>query len=67
VPRFALHCSHEQHAPSRLLHSIQRAEEADFSAGMSHLRRMLDSLFALHHIGQGLDPLGEHVLPELAA
>jgi probable non-F420 flavinoid oxidoreductase len=35
VSRFALHCSHEQLPPSRLLRAIQRAEEAGFSAGMS--------------------------------
>ena len=35
VPRFALHCSHEQIPPSRLLRLVQRAEEAGFDAGMS--------------------------------
>jgi alkanesulfonate monooxygenase SsuD/methylene tetrahydromethanopterin reductase-like flavin-dependent oxidoreductase (luciferase family) len=35
VPRIALHCSHEQIPPSRLLQSIQRAEEAGFDGGMS--------------------------------
>ena len=35
MPRFALHCSHEQLPPSRLLRAIARAEEAGFSAGMS--------------------------------
>jgi len=35
VPRFALHCSHEQIPPSRLLRAIRHAEEAGFDAGMS--------------------------------
>jgi probable non-F420 flavinoid oxidoreductase len=35
VPRIALHCSHEQIAPSRLLRSIVRAEQAGFHGGMS--------------------------------
>ena len=35
MPRYALHCSHEQIPPSRLLHAIKRAEEAGFDAGMS--------------------------------
>jgi len=35
VPRFALHCSHEQIPPSRLLRSIRHAEEAGFDGGMS--------------------------------
>jgi probable non-F420 flavinoid oxidoreductase len=35
VPRFALHCSHEQIAPSRLLRFAQHAEAAGFDAGMS--------------------------------
>ncbi|MDA0161091.1 TIGR03885 family FMN-dependent LLM class oxidoreductase [Solirubrobacter ginsenosidimutans] len=35
MPRIALHCSHEQIAPSRLLQSIARAEQAGFQGGMS--------------------------------
>ena len=35
MPRFALHCSHEQIPPSRLLRAIRHAEEAGFDAGMS--------------------------------
>jgi probable non-F420 flavinoid oxidoreductase len=35
VPRIALHCSHEQIPPSRLLRSVKRAEEAGFHGGMS--------------------------------
>ena len=35
MPRFALHCSHEQIPPSRLLRSIRHAEEAGFDGGMS--------------------------------
>jgi probable non-F420 flavinoid oxidoreductase len=35
VTRFALHCSHEQIPPSRLLRSIQHAEAAGFHGGMS--------------------------------
>jgi probable non-F420 flavinoid oxidoreductase len=35
VPRIALHCSHEQIPPSRLLQSIVRAEQAGFGGGMS--------------------------------
>jgi probable non-F420 flavinoid oxidoreductase len=35
VPRVALHCSHEQIPPSRLLQAAERAEEAGFGAGMS--------------------------------
>ncbi len=35
MPRIALHCSHEQIPPSRLLKSIVRAEQAGFTGGMS--------------------------------
>jgi probable non-F420 flavinoid oxidoreductase len=35
VPRIALHCSHEQIPPSRLLRAVERAEQAGFDAGMS--------------------------------
>jgi probable non-F420 flavinoid oxidoreductase len=35
VPRIALHCSHEQIPPSKLLRAVRRAEEAGFTAGMS--------------------------------
>ncbi len=35
MPRIALHCSHEQIAPSRLLKSIVHAEQAGFTGGMS--------------------------------
>jgi probable non-F420 flavinoid oxidoreductase len=35
VTRFALHCSHEQIRPSRLLRAVRHAEEAGFDAGMS--------------------------------
>jgi probable non-F420 flavinoid oxidoreductase len=35
VTRYALHCSHEQIPPSRLLRAAHRAEEAGFDAGMS--------------------------------
>jgi probable non-F420 flavinoid oxidoreductase len=35
VTRFALHCSHEQLPPSRLLAAAERAEQAGFDAGMS--------------------------------
>jgi probable non-F420 flavinoid oxidoreductase len=35
MPRVALHCSHEQIPPSRMLHAVRRAEEAGFAAGMS--------------------------------
>ena len=34
-PAIALHCSHEQIPPSRLLRVVQRAEEAGFDGGMS--------------------------------
>jgi probable non-F420 flavinoid oxidoreductase len=35
VARVALHCSHEQIPPSRLLHAVRHAEQAGFGAGMS--------------------------------
>jgi probable non-F420 flavinoid oxidoreductase len=35
VTRFALHCSHEQIPPSRLLRAARRADEAGFDGGMS--------------------------------
>ena len=35
MPRIALHCSHEQIPPSRLLRFVTRAEEAGFQGGMS--------------------------------
>ena len=35
VARVALHCSHEQLPPSRLLRAVRRAEEAGFEGGMS--------------------------------
>jgi probable non-F420 flavinoid oxidoreductase len=35
VARFALHCSHEQIPPSRLLGYVRHAEQAGFAAGMS--------------------------------
>lgn len=35
MTRFALHCSHEQIPPSRLLQAIERAEAAGFDGGMS--------------------------------
>jgi len=35
VTRFALHCSHEQLPPSRLLQAARRAQDAGFDGGMS--------------------------------
>jgi len=35
MPCIALHCSHEQIPPSRLLRAVRRAEEAGFDGGMS--------------------------------
>jgi probable non-F420 flavinoid oxidoreductase len=35
VSRIALHCSHEQIPPSRLLEAVRRAEQAGFDGGMS--------------------------------
>jgi alkanesulfonate monooxygenase SsuD/methylene tetrahydromethanopterin reductase-like flavin-dependent oxidoreductase (luciferase family) len=35
VPRYVIHCSHEQIPPSRLPRSIKHAEEAGFDGGMS--------------------------------
>ena len=35
MPRIALHCSHEQIPPSRLLRAVGRAERAGFDGGMS--------------------------------
>jgi probable non-F420 flavinoid oxidoreductase len=35
VARYALHCSHEQIPPSRLLGHVRHAEQAGFAAGMS--------------------------------
>jgi probable non-F420 flavinoid oxidoreductase len=35
VARYALHCSHEQIPPSRLLDHVRHAEQAGFAAGMS--------------------------------
>ena len=35
MPRIALHCSHEQIPPSRLLRAVRRAEQAGFDGGMS--------------------------------
>jgi probable non-F420 flavinoid oxidoreductase len=35
VARYALHCSHEQIPPSRLLGYVRQAEQAGFAAGMS--------------------------------
>ena len=35
MPRLALHCSHEQLPPSRLLQAVRRAEQAGFDGGMS--------------------------------
>ena len=35
MTRYALHCSHEQIPPSRLLRAVQRAEAAGFDGGMS--------------------------------
>lgn len=35
VTRFALHCSHEQIPPSRLLEAVRQAEAAGFDGGMS--------------------------------
>jgi len=35
MPRIALHCSHEQIPPSRLLRAVCRAEDAGFDGGMS--------------------------------
>ena len=35
MPRYALHCSHEQIPPSRLLAAVRRAEQAGFDGGMS--------------------------------
>ena len=35
MPRIALHCSHEQIPPSRLLKAIVHAEQAGFTGGMS--------------------------------
>jgi probable non-F420 flavinoid oxidoreductase len=35
MPRIALHCSHEQIPPSRLLRAVRRAEQAGFDGAMS--------------------------------
>jgi len=35
MARIALHCSHEQLPPSRLLRAVRRAQDAGFAAGMS--------------------------------
>ncbi len=35
MPRVALHCSHEQIPPSRLLRAVAQAEQAGFDGGMS--------------------------------
>jgi len=60
VPRYALHCSHEQIPPSRLLQAIVRAEEAGFAGGMSsdHFApwssRQAESGFAWSFLGAAL-------------
>ncbi len=62
MPRFALHCSHEQIPPSRLLRSIAHAEEAGFTGGMSsdHFApwsaRQGESGFAWSFLGAALAP-----------
>ena len=60
MPRYALHCSHEQIPPSRLLRSIEHAEQAGFDGGMSsdHFapwsERQGDSGFAWSFLGAAL-------------
>ena len=60
MSRFALHCSHEQIPPSRLLQAIVRAEEAGFAGGMSsdHFApwssRQAESGFAWSFLGAAL-------------
>ncbi len=60
MPRYALHCSHEQIPPSRLLQAIVRAEEAGFAGGMSsdHFApwssRQAESGFAWSFLGAAL-------------
>ena len=64
MPRSALRCSNEQLAPNRLLHSIQRAEEAGFAW------RFLGAALSEEtgrDLGPVIDALGEHVLPGPAA
>jgi alkanesulfonate monooxygenase SsuD/methylene tetrahydromethanopterin reductase-like flavin-dependent oxidoreductase (luciferase family) len=73
VPRFALHCSHEQIPPSRLLRFARRAEEAGFDAGMSsdHFapwsERQGESGFAWSWLGSALQatrlPIGVVTAP----
>jgi probable non-F420 flavinoid oxidoreductase len=60
VSRFALHCSHEQIPPSRLLRFVQHAEAAGFDGGMSsdHFApwsaRQAESGFAWSFLGAAL-------------
>ena len=60
MPAVALHCSHEQVAPGRLLRSAQRAQDAGFDGGMSsdHFspwsRRQGESGFAWSFLGAAM-------------
>ena len=64
MTRFALHCSHEQIPPSRLLAAAERAEEAGFDGGMSsdHFspwsERQGESGFAWSFLGAALARTG---------
>lgn len=64
MPRIALHCSHEQIPPSRLLRAVRRAEEAGFQGGMSsdHFspwsERQGESGFAWSFLGAALARTG---------
>jgi probable non-F420 flavinoid oxidoreductase len=64
VTRIALHCSHEQIPPSRLLRAVGRAEEAGFDGGMSsdHFspwsERQGESGFAWSFLGAALATTG---------
>jgi probable non-F420 flavinoid oxidoreductase len=64
VTRYALHCSHEQIPPSRLLRAIRRAEQAGFAGGMSsdHFApwsdRQGESGFAWSFLGAALAATG---------
>ena len=60
MSRIALHCSHEQIPPSRLLRAVRRAEQAGFDGGMSsdHIApwssRQGESGFAWSFLGAAL-------------
>jgi len=64
VARLALHCSHEQIPPSRLLSAVRHAEQAGFDAGMSsdHFspwsERQGESGFAWSFLGAALATTG---------